>query len=85
VQSAYSDVLKLKLVLDQNYKLHIYRSGYQAKLISFSTIAPVSKKFRFDFTISLHKLPGTSDKEPTKTAGFVFYDEQKELFNYRTY
>jgi hypothetical protein len=85
VQSAYSDALRLKLTLDQNYKLYIYRNGYQAKVISFSTIAPANKKFRFDFTITLHKLPGVSEKEEVKTAGMVFYDEHKALFNYRLY
>jgi hypothetical protein len=85
VQADCSDVMRLKLTLDQNYKLHIYRSGYQAKLIAFSTKAPVHKKFKFDFLITLHKLPGVKDELETKTAGMVYFDEKISLFSFRTY
>jgi len=85
IQSGYSDDIRLKLTLDQNYKLQIYRSGYQTKSIAFSTITPINKKFKFSFTVTLNKLPGVREKEEVKTVGYVFFDEKKKHFDYCVY
>ena len=85
VQSGYSDEFRLKLALDHNYKLQIYRTGYQTKCISFSTITPIAKKFKFEFTVMLNKLPGMREKEEVKTVGYVFFDEKKKHFDYCVY
>ncbi len=85
VQSGYTDEFRLKLTLDQNYKLQIYRSGFQTKSIAFSTTTPINKHFKFNFIVTLNKLPGIREKEEVKTVGYVFFDEKKKHFDYCVY
>jgi hypothetical protein len=85
VESGYSDAFSLKLLLGMNYKLQVYRNGYQTKTIHFSTETDADKKFRFEFSVALYKLPGFTESELAKTTGLVFYDTKKEKFNYRIY
>ena len=85
VQSGRSDALSFKLDLNQNYRLQVYRTGYQTKAIDFTTSTPVDKKFKFEFSVVLQKLPGYRESEDVKASGHVFYDDKKERFNYRIY
>jgi hypothetical protein len=85
IQSGYTDEFRLKLTLDQNYNLQIYRTGFQTKSIAFSTVTPINKKFKFNFVVTLNKLPGVRQKDEVKTVGYVFFDEKKKLFDYCVY
>ena len=77
--------IKLNLKLNQEYTLIISKIGYQNKVIHFSTFANTSEKYKFKFEAILlecaknKKTSGTNDHS---TNIMIYFDQQKESFNY---
>jgi hypothetical protein len=85
VYSGYGSTIKERLQLNNTYSIIFSKQGYKSKTVHISTFVMGSKTFNFNFNIELEELPGSDYGKLLQTQMVkVFYDNEKNNFNYKT-